>query len=148
MACRWYRAPEVMLTFKEYTRAIDVWSVGCVLAEMLSGKPLFPGRDCKCRDVSRTHGVYRISRSSSTVHHLGRAGHAHSRRLLRDYFPSIARIHPCPTVQKETTIQHPVPWRKPAGEQIGPSHDTADLTLSAGTGPDGKVPDVQPETSD
>ena len=44
---RWYRAPEVMLTFKEYTRAIDIWSVGCVLAEMLSGKPLFPGRDCK-----------------------------------------------------------------------------------------------------
>jgi len=43
---RWYRAPEVMLTFKEYTRAIDIWSVGCVLAEMLSGKPLFPGRDC------------------------------------------------------------------------------------------------------
>ncbi|KAI0051376.1 Pkinase-domain-containing protein [Auriscalpium vulgare] len=45
VATRWYRAPEVMLTFKEYTRAIDVWSVGCVLAEMLSGKPLFPGRD-------------------------------------------------------------------------------------------------------
>ena len=43
---RWYRAPEVMLTFKEYTLAIDMWSVGCVLAEMLSGKPLFPGRDC------------------------------------------------------------------------------------------------------
>jgi mitogen-activated protein kinase 1/3 len=46
---RWYRAPEVMLTFKEYTRAIDIWSVGCVLAEMLNGKPLFPGRDCKRR---------------------------------------------------------------------------------------------------
>jgi len=46
VATRWYRAPEVMLTFKEYTRAIDMWSVGCVLAEMLSGKPLFPGRDC------------------------------------------------------------------------------------------------------
>jgi mitogen-activated protein kinase 1/3 len=45
VATRWYRAPEVMLTFKEYTRAIDMWSVGCVLAEMLSGKPLFPGRD-------------------------------------------------------------------------------------------------------
>lgn len=36
-----------MLTFKEYTRAIDIWSVGCVLAEMVSGKPLFPGRDCE-----------------------------------------------------------------------------------------------------
>ncbi|KAJ7600919.1 mitogen activated protein kinase-like protein [Mycena floridula] len=45
VATRWYRAPEVMLTFKQYTKAIDVWSVGCVLAEMLSGKPLFPGRD-------------------------------------------------------------------------------------------------------
>ena len=46
-AFRWYRAPEVMLTFKEYTLGIDMWSVGCVLAEMLSGKPLFPGRDCE-----------------------------------------------------------------------------------------------------
>ncbi|CAG8641964.1 1866_t:CDS:10 [Paraglomus brasilianum] len=45
VATRWYRAPEIMLTFKEYTKAIDVWSVGCILAEMLSGKPLFPGRD-------------------------------------------------------------------------------------------------------
>lgn len=47
VATRWYRAPEIMLTFKEYTKAIDVWSVGCILAEMLSGKPLFPGKDCK-----------------------------------------------------------------------------------------------------
>jgi len=47
VATRWYRAPEIMLTFKEYTKAIDVWSVGCILAEMLSGKPLFPGKDCQ-----------------------------------------------------------------------------------------------------
>lgn len=47
VATRWYRAPEIMLTFKEYTKAIDVWSVGCILAEMLSGRPLFPGRDCE-----------------------------------------------------------------------------------------------------
>ncbi|GME67228.1 unnamed protein product [[Candida] boidinii] len=45
VATRWYRAPEIMLTFQEYTTAIDVWSVGCILAEMLSGKPLFPGSD-------------------------------------------------------------------------------------------------------
>ncbi|KAL7416540.1 mitogen-activated protein kinase [Mrakia frigida] len=45
VATRWYRAPEIMLTFKQYTKAIDVWSVGCILAEMLSGKPIFPGRD-------------------------------------------------------------------------------------------------------
>lgn len=45
VATRWYRAPEIMLTFQEYTTAIDVWSIGCILFEMLSGKPLFPGSD-------------------------------------------------------------------------------------------------------
>jgi len=35
-----------MLTFRQYTKAIDIWSVGCILAEVLSGgRPLFPGRD-------------------------------------------------------------------------------------------------------
>lgn len=53
VATRWYRAPEIMLTFKEYTKAIDVWSVGCILAEMLSGKPLFPGKDCECSQIWR-----------------------------------------------------------------------------------------------
>jgi p38 MAP kinase len=33
---RWYRAPEVMLTWQHYTNALDVWSVGCILAEMLN----------------------------------------------------------------------------------------------------------------
>lgn len=45
VATRWYRAPEIILTFQSYTKAIDLWSVGCILAEMLTGKPLFPGKD-------------------------------------------------------------------------------------------------------
>lgn len=45
VATRWYRAPEVMLTFRDYTTAIDMWSVGCILAEMLLGRPLFPGKN-------------------------------------------------------------------------------------------------------
>ncbi|GAA5967897.1 hypothetical protein JCM3765_001781 [Sporobolomyces pararoseus] len=45
VATRWYRAPEIMLTFKQYTKAIDIWSVGCIAAEMLSGRPIFPGRN-------------------------------------------------------------------------------------------------------
>jgi serine/threonine protein kinase len=42
---RWYRAPEIMLACQDYSKAIDVWSVGCILAEMLARKPLFPGTD-------------------------------------------------------------------------------------------------------
>lgn len=45
VATRWYRAPEIMLTFQEYTTAMDIWSCGCILAELVSGRPLFPGRD-------------------------------------------------------------------------------------------------------
>jgi mitogen-activated protein kinase 1/3 len=57
VATRWYRAPEIMLTFKEYTKAIDVWSIGCILAEMLSGKPLFPGKDCECTCSATQFGL-------------------------------------------------------------------------------------------
>ncbi|VDD82088.1 unnamed protein product [Mesocestoides corti] len=46
VATRWYRAPEIMLNSKGYTRAIDVWSVGCIFAEMLDRQPLFPGKHC------------------------------------------------------------------------------------------------------
>lgn len=42
---RWYRAPELLLSCSEYTTSIDVWSVGCIFAELLGRKPLFPGRD-------------------------------------------------------------------------------------------------------
>lgn len=42
---RWYRAPEIMLACQDYTKAIDVWSVGCIFAELLRRKALFPGDD-------------------------------------------------------------------------------------------------------
>lgn len=42
---RWYRAPELLLSCPSYSQAVDMWSVGCVLAELLGRRPLFPGRD-------------------------------------------------------------------------------------------------------
>ncbi|KAJ5683718.1 uncharacterized protein N7477_000063 [Penicillium maclennaniae] len=42
---RYYRAPEIMLTWQKYTYAVDIWSVGCILAEMLLGRVLFAGKD-------------------------------------------------------------------------------------------------------
>lgn len=42
---RWYRAPEVVLTSMEYTAAVDLWSVGCILGELVTRQPMFKGRD-------------------------------------------------------------------------------------------------------
>lgn len=43
VATRWYRAPEVIMILKSYTKALDIWSVGCILAELIGRRPLFPG---------------------------------------------------------------------------------------------------------
>ncbi|CAI4044504.1 hypothetical protein SKDZ_11G0570 [Saccharomyces kudriavzevii ZP591] len=45
VASRCYIAPEIMLSHQGYTKAVDVWSTGCILAELLGGKPLFDGKD-------------------------------------------------------------------------------------------------------
>eukprot|EP00656_Telonema_subtile_P015566 TRINITY_DN1817_c0_g1_i3.p1 TRINITY_DN1817_c0_g1~~TRINITY_DN1817_c0_g1_i3.p1 ORF type:complete len:425 (-),score=135.18 TRINITY_DN1817_c0_g1_i3:176-1450(-) len=42
---RWYRPPELLLSCPGYTKSIDVWSVGCILAELLTRLPLFPGKN-------------------------------------------------------------------------------------------------------
>jgi hypothetical protein len=41
--CRRYKAPELMFGSRSYTPAVDLWSAGCVFAELLTGGPLFPG---------------------------------------------------------------------------------------------------------
>ncbi|CRH03837.1 mitogen-activated protein kinase 1, putative [Plasmodium relictum] len=43
VATRWYRAPEILLGSTNYTEGVDMWSLGCIMGELLSGKPLFRG---------------------------------------------------------------------------------------------------------
>ncbi|CEP63845.1 mitogen-activated protein kinase SMK1 LALA0_S09e03796g [Lachancea lanzarotensis] len=45
VATRWYRAPELILSHKRYSKSIDVWAVGCILVEFYGRKPLFMGQD-------------------------------------------------------------------------------------------------------
>ncbi|XP_051518277.1 STKc_p38 domain-containing protein isoform X1 [Myxocyprinus asiaticus] len=42
---RWYRSPEVIFNWMHYTQTVDIWSAGCILAEMITGEVLFPGND-------------------------------------------------------------------------------------------------------
>jgi len=44
VATRWYRAPEILLGSTDYTFAVDVWSVGCIIGELYLGKAIFPGQ--------------------------------------------------------------------------------------------------------
>lgn len=47
----WYRAPEILLGYDQYTTAIDMWSVGCVFMELLLGRAVFAGEVVWSRNV-------------------------------------------------------------------------------------------------
>lgn len=56
IATRWYRAPENLLGTKEYTCAIDVFSLGCVIVELYLGSPLFPGSN----NIDQIYKIFNI----------------------------------------------------------------------------------------
>lgn len=45
VSTRYYRAPEIMLTWRRYNEKVDIWSLGCIFAEMILGRLLFPGKN-------------------------------------------------------------------------------------------------------
>ncbi|CAK4075990.1 unnamed protein product [Aphanomyces euteiches] len=52
----WYRAPEILLGGSHYSTSVDVWSVGCIFAEMINRKPLFPGDS----EIDELFRIFRI----------------------------------------------------------------------------------------
>lgn len=48
----WYRAPEILLGSRNYSTPVDIWSLGCIFAEMLTRTALFPG-DCEIDELFR-----------------------------------------------------------------------------------------------
>lgn len=56
IATRYYRAPEIMVSWQKYGSKVDMWSTGCIMAEMLLGKPLFPGVD----HIDQLHVIVKI----------------------------------------------------------------------------------------
>jgi mitogen-activated protein kinase 15 len=45
VSTRWYRAPELIIGSNQYNEGVDMWALGCIIGELYSGRPLFPGRD-------------------------------------------------------------------------------------------------------
>jgi len=52
----WYRAPELLLGINEYSTPVDIWSVGCIFAELILKKPLFKG-DCEFEQIMKIYGI-------------------------------------------------------------------------------------------
>ncbi|XP_026450089.1 probable serine/threonine-protein kinase At1g54610 [Papaver somniferum] len=52
----WYRAPELLLGATDYGVGVDLWSAGCILAELLAGKPIMPGRT----EVEQLHKIFKL----------------------------------------------------------------------------------------
>lgn len=57
----WYRPPELLLGATEYDATVDLWSAGCLLAELLAGKPIMPGRT----EVEQLHKIFKLCGSPS-----------------------------------------------------------------------------------
>ncbi|KAI4296167.1 hypothetical protein L6164_036147 [Bauhinia variegata] len=57
----WYRPPELLLGATDYGVAVDLWSSGCILAELFAGKPIMPGRT----EVEQLHKIFKLCGSPS-----------------------------------------------------------------------------------
>jgi len=52
----WYRAPEILLGGKHYSVGVDMWSIGCIFAELVTKQPLFPGDS----EIDQLYRIFRV----------------------------------------------------------------------------------------
>lgn len=92
----WYRAPELILGSQEYDSLVDTWSLGCIMAELLAGAPLFPGRSemdqlnrvfdtVGMQDMKSWPGFARLPRAESAL-----CSRARPPSRLREMFPKLS----------------------------------------------------------
>ncbi|KAF8772119.1 hypothetical protein HU200_006114 [Digitaria exilis] len=92
VATRWYRAPELCGSFfSKYTPAIDIWSIGCIFAELLTGRPLFPGKN-----VVHQLDIITDLLGTPSSETLSRIRNEKARR----YLSCMRKKHPVPFTQK------------------------------------------------
>lgn len=94
----WYRPPELLLGAQKYGVSVDLWSSGCILAELLSGKPIMPGRT----EVEQLHMIFKLCGSPSEEYwRMSKLPHATIFKPQHPYKSSISqefRDFPSPAV--------------------------------------------------
>lgn len=63
VATRWYRAPELLVGDTKYGRAVDIWAVGSLVSELLTGEPLFPGES----DIDQLYHIIKCFGESKSI---------------------------------------------------------------------------------
>ena len=84
----WYRAPDVLMGSRRYSTPVDIWSIGCIFAEMSNGRPLFPG-------TSEQHQLQLVFR------HLGTPN--------EEIYPDIGDLPEYPKISQAQTTVYPFP---------------------------------------
>jgi serine/threonine protein kinase len=124
----WYRAPELFSPVQEnavYTAAIDIWSAGCILAQLLIGRPLFVSRDGS--DTAQFAAIHRVLPVSSEMYHedfkITFQPPPHPRLPFDAYLlrllPESSRLSPAhlSAINLVTQLVHPDPLRRLTAEQ-------------------------------
>jgi len=86
VSTRWYRAPEVLLRSTNYSSPIDVWAVGCIMAELYTRRPLFPGN-------SEIDQIYKVCSVLGTPSNSDWAQGHHLAQQMSFKFPAFASTH-------------------------------------------------------
>lgn len=98
----WYRAPDVLLGSRKYSTAVDVWSIGCIFAEMHNGHALFPGEN----EEAQTELIFRKLGTPSPEQFPGITA-------LPAWVPGKYAMYPAPE-----SLAHLVPGLSPAGVDL------------------------------
>jgi len=121
---RWYRAPELVMEHRVYDGQVDVWGIGCVFAELLGSKPMFPGKDRvnqldKIIDVTGTPTEAEISSlgSSAAQKYVKKKGVRPPMNLAEkftgqnphaiDLLGKLLKFHPDARITVDAALAHP-----------------------------------------
>lgn len=120
---RWYRAPEILVGSKKYTKSVDCWSVGCIIGEMIKGRPLMAGA-CTMTQVQKVLEVTGnpteetiASWQSPFAKTMLTTARAKRRLRLNELCPnlpreakhlmkSLFRLDPCERITAEDALEH------------------------------------------